>query len=788
MTDLTSIPKIKGHKVRSACLASIFTLVNVSRNHKQYTGVFPFALISKSAFAMESLLKNLKKHVTCSICLDTYTEPKTIACLHTFCLKCLEEHALKTQRHGQFRCPDCQAEVNIPEGNCFDNLPTGFLQNSLLSLLAVRQSGDGSQISCGICKKKSAEISYCFACEKLLCRDCVNAHELFRESAFQGHKVTAVKQFQAVDYEALLKRQSFCPQPYHEREVTRFFCLECQICVCQVCINTDHKNHNVDPLEKAADTEKTNIIAAVESIEQKEKVCGDAIKTFQQVVVELERNITIAKREVSQTAEQMIAKIREYEREATKVLENTRMFRMEKISSLKKQVKSLIKQLDQAVQFAKNLVERSSSSDVMKSKKSLEQRFGDLDKATVPSLPVSSFVKFFSTNALDNLNLGSVETNEIDVRLSSMEVLTENLQAGVEAELLICPKRKSEGELTSKCQLEFDVKVLIEPAEDVASLRTFKNENDDIHVKFVPKVPGTYNMTVKINGDKLVTSPFRVHVKERQIDVVGELVLKGEIPVSPNWIAVNSKGTIAVSDYKKHCILMFDKDGNFLRKFGFNGKGPGQLANPAGLTFLNDDELLVVDDDNGRIQQFNVQTGNSVKSFGERGTGDGEFIGPEGIFINDEGHVIVADYYNNRIQVLDKDGKFMFKFGDNGPGKLNQPTGCVYHKNKFIVSDSGKHCLKEFDKSGKFLCKIGEKGKADGQFSSPWGLCVKKYDDHQNLLVCDSDNGRIQQFTMEGRFIGKTIIKQRDPKAIATTPDGRILVCDFEDKNIYILK
>ena len=359
--------------------------------------------------------------------------------------------------------------MNIPEGNCFDNLPTGFLQNSLLSLLAVRQSGDGSQISCGICKKKSAEISYCFACEKLLCRDCVNAHELLQESTFQGHKVTAVKQFQAVDYEALLKRQSFCPQPYHEREVTRFFCLECQICVCQVCINTDHKNHNVDPLEKAADAEKANIMAAVESIEQKKKVCSDAIKTFQQVVVELERNITIAKREVSQTAEEMIAKIREHEREATKILENTRVSRMEKINSLNEQVKSLIKQLDQAVQFAKNLVERSSSSDVMKSKKSLEQRFGDLDKATVPSLPVSSFVKFFSTNALDNLNLGSVETNEIDVRLSSVEALTENLQAGVEAELLICPKRKSEEELTRKWQRELDVKVLIEPAEDVAN-------------------------------------------------------------------------------------------------------------------------------------------------------------------------------------------------------------------------------------------------------------------------------------------------------------------------------
>ena len=737
---------------------------------------------------MESLLKNLEKHVTCSICLDTYTKPKTIACLHTFCLICLEEHALRTQSQGQFRCPDCQAQVNIPEGKCFDNLPTGFLQNSLLSLLAVRQSGDGSQISCGICKKKSAEISYCFACEKLLCRDCVNAHELFRESAFQGHKVTAVKQFQAVDYEALLKRQSFCPQPYHEREVTRFFCLECQICVCQVCINTDHKNHNVDPLEKAADAEKANIMAAVESIEQKKKVCSDAIKTFQQVVEELERNVTAAKREVSQTAEQMIAKIREHEREATKILENTRVSRMEKINSLNEQVKSFIKQLDQAVQFAKNLVERSSSSDVMKSKKNLEQRFGDLDKATVPSLPASSFVKFFSTNALDNLNLGSVITNEADVRLSSLEVLTENLQAGVEAELLICPKRKSEEELTSKCQREFDVRVLIEPAEDVASLRTFKNENDDFHVKFVPKIPDTFKVTVMINGDKPFTSPFRVHVKERRIDVVGELLLKGEIPDTPNSIVVNSKGTIAVSDRKKHCILTFDEDGNFVRKFGCYGEGPGQLVNPAGMTLLNDDELLVVDDDNGRIQQFNVQTGNFVKSFGKEGTGDGEFKRPEGIFIDNEGRVIVADYGNDRIQVLDKDGKLMVKFGDDDPGKLNQPSGCIYHKKKFIVSDSENHCLKVFDKKGKFLYKIGEKGEADGQFSSPWGLCVEKYGDHQNLLVCDRGNGRIQQFTMEGRFTGKTVTKLKDPKAIATTPDGRILVCDRDDKKIYILK
>ena len=93
-----------------------------------------------------------------------------------------------------------------------------------------------------------------------------------------------------------------------------------------------------------------------------------------------------------------------------------------------------------------------------------------------------------------------------------------------------------------------------------------------------------------------------------------------------------------------------------------------------------------------------------------------------------------------------------------------------------------------FDSSGKFLYKIGEKGEADGQMSNPWGLCVEKYGNRQNLLVCDSSNGRIQQFTVEGRFTGKTVAKLQDPTALASTPDGHILVCDWKKDKIYVLK
>ena len=58
-------------------------------------------------------------------------------------------------------------------------------------------------------------------------------------------------------------------------------------------------------------------------------------------------------------------------------------------------------------------------------------------------------------------------------------------------------------------------------------------------------------------------------------------------------------------------------------EFVTDGNNVGQLNRPTDVTYLNDDNILVADQLNHRIQQFNVQTGNSVKSFGKKRTRDG---------------------------------------------------------------------------------------------------------------------------------------------------------------------
>ena len=84
--------------------------------------------------------------------------------------------------------------------------------------------------------------------------------------------------------------------------------------------------------------------------------------------------------------------------------------------------------------------------------------------------------------------------------------------------------------------------------------------------------------------------------------MVGELdlnLLEGEQVDNLFGIAVNTKGNIAVIDNGKHCVYIFDKNGKCLGKIG----AKGQFKFPCGMTYLNDDEILIADTNNSRIQQ-----------------------------------------------------------------------------------------------------------------------------------------------------------------------------------------
>jgi DNA-binding beta-propeller fold protein YncE len=241
-------------------------------------------------------------------------------------------------------------------------------------------------------------------------------------------------------------------------------------------------------------------------------------------------------------------------------------------------------------------------------------------------------------------------------------------------------------------------------------------------------------------------------------------------------IAVNKDNSrIAVAYESSHCVHVFNTDGDLLLTYGSEGSGQGQLSAPEGLAFLDEKDLVIADCSNHRICIVNTTTGTLVKTFGNYGNGNREFCFPHGVHVDDDCNIIVSDCDNHRVQVFTKDGDYQYQFSLTNQDDF-APLNTVTHRGLFYVSDYDNHVIHVFEKKGNVptrISTIGGVGSADGKLNRPWGLAI---DNDHHLLVCDRGNNRIQKFTLDGRFVGKTCDKIKNPLYIEVLRGGELLI------------
>lgn len=217
------------------------------------------------------------------------------------------------------------------------------------------------------------------------------------------------------------------------------------------------------------------------------------------------------------------------------------------------------------------------------------------------------------------------------------------------------------------------------------------------------------------------------------------MVLGFVVPLVSINILSNAFGFQNATEYK------------FYIKLGSEGEDEGQFQRPHDLDFSPDEKILYsVDRDGNRIQAFD-KNGTFLFSFGEMGTGDGQFHVPYGIDIDSEGNVWVADRANDRVQKFDSKGKFILKFGNEDAkpseelGKFDSPRHVVIDKNlEYVyVADSKNNRIQKFDINGTFVDAIGKLGNKTGEFDLPTTIEI---DSKENFIVNKRGNERIQKF------------------------------------------
>ena len=119
----------------------------------------------------------------------------------------------------------------------------------------------------------------------------------------------------------------------------------------------------------------------------------------------------------------------------------------------------------------------------------------------------------------------------------------------------------------------------------------------------------------------------------------------------PTGVAVTREGIIVVSEHSKHRLRVFFREHmTEANTIGAKGVGNCKFMCPRGLAVDKQDNILVADSKNHRIQVVSV-TGEFIGAFGKIGCEAGFLDTPHDVAVDAEGNVVVADTKNHRIQV-----------------------------------------------------------------------------------------------------------------------------------------
>ncbi len=221
----------------------------------------------------------------------------------------------------------------------------------------------------------------------------------------------------------------------------------------------------------------------------------------------------------------------------------------------------------------------------------------------------------------------------------------------------------------------------------------------------------------------------------------------------PLGIAIDSQGTLYVSDLFLHRIWKFDVNGQVLGTIGSYGTGDGQFINPYSLAIDADDHLYVADYNNHRVQKLDTN-GNFITKWGSYGTGDGQFHGPAYIATGPDGSVYVTERWApDRIQKFDAEGHFITKWGGTGTadGMFQFPAGIVVDRDGFVyVCDHYNGRVQKFDADGNFIANWGSYGAGDGQFLCAIAIAIDPY----GYIYVTSDD-RVQKFDADMNLLTK---------------------------------
>eukprot|EP00058_Branchiostoma_floridae_P008574 XP_002594062.1 hypothetical protein BRAFLDRAFT_68498 [Branchiostoma floridae] len=506
-----------------------------------------------------SLGEQIREELTCSICMELFTRPKVLPCQHTFCQDCLRDHA---EVRAPFQCPNCRQEVKLPPQGV-----AGLPDNKMAANM----------------------------CELRLQNQAILSRETREQSQF-GNRCG-----------------------FHPSEEVRLYCKQCNIPVCNECLDEVHSDHRTISLKKASQERK----APVQALIAEGRNILEVYSGFLKCLREKETSLDEQKQETDNSI------IQAYDQEVQKVTENK--------DHLLFQVEETYKENKEAVQ------EKGTECWRMKPFDRVVGRFGGKAPLIIVQTEPAVFLPIDTPVPV----LGHVMLPSLPNTISFGEGGSRNGQFDKPSGVAV----SDEGEIFVTDLRNHRIQVFTLQGTFVRQFPTVVPSEE----KMIPQ-----DVAMDGEGNLWVVGRSRSAEFAVQYTKQGKVLRKFDLQYTgcERGVVVDTRrdhvlitqtlleeGNVLVSDCESHRIYVYKEDGQFLFEFGGEGSGEGQLKFPYGICADRAGNIIVADWGNWRVGMFD-KTGKFIKHIA---TG---MVKPVGVAIGPQGQLVVTDWPTNAVHII----------------------------------------------------------------------------------------------------------------------------------------
>ncbi|XP_077993849.1 E3 ubiquitin-protein ligase TRIM45-like [Glandiceps talaboti] len=711
----------------------------------------------------------------CTICMEQFTDPKILPCLHTFCQQCL---FTLLNKKGSLECPCCSTPCPLPTGDVSKLTTNFFMNNSIEIYHRLKEFSKGGPIQCEGCQNTVTH--RCVECRYYLCKSCLKVHRNLPST--NAHQLVTIEDYRTAESTRSTVIQTVECCSIHPTNEIEFYCDTCQASVCTDCTIVNHciPQHVRRDLKDVADEYQKQLKDMVDKLKVKEQEAQKNKTLAMLTHIRIEKQWCEEERKVRMKAEDIIKKVKSEEKKLVDDLHRQYGMKLTSTAVDVDELESKHVNIKSTCSYIETILHHGNAVQLLSTKKAATDHIQQLITMETRHEPLHQMVQFEPRETFaEHGILGELVTSDVCISQCTVENIPEQLWKRDSANSLI-PTSDFKGKHVIPGQ---EVKAKVKKPDGLPDIVKVTDTSNGTHgVAVHGNVDGKCQVTMTISDQPTPGSPVIIPVTIGLEKTIGsEGSGKGQYN-EPYSVAITRDRDIVTADWGNKRLQVTTTDGRFKKNLTFTQFEKDYK--PCDIAISNDNTYYSLDDSNKQVV-VSDENGHVIRCFGQN-----ELKDPYGLAVSPvDSKVYVTDRGQHCVRVYTQYGKYVGSLGSKGKGQAE--FNCPYFlavdsTGRVFVADCCNHRIQVFTDNYHFLYGFGCHGGKDGQLNSPRGVTIE----NNNRYVYVSDNHRVQKFDITGQCV--RIDSDEDglnsPQGIALTDDVpcRVVVVNWGNECLKV--